>query len=381
MGFIFAIAPLVYAGFDPSSSSNIAVYWGQNSYGQGSGSFVQRNLAYYCSNTNINIIPIAFMNGISPPITNFANAGDNCTTFSDNPNLLNCTQISNDIKTCQKTYGKTIILSLGGATYTQGGWSSATDAQNAAQAVWNMFGPLPGTAVDRPFGDAVVDGFDFDFESTLNNLPAFGAKLRSLMDGASGKKYYLSAAPQCVFPDAADGTTLDAVAFDFVLVQFYNNWCETSNFQVGSSTQSAFNFGVWDTWAKTSKNPAVKVFLGIPANSGAAGAGYTSGSQLKAAIAYSKQYSSFGGVMMWDMSQLYANSGFLDQVVSDLSVSVTPTTTTAMTFTTSSSVPSSTGGGLVAQWGQCGGEGYTGPTQCQPPYKCISGGQYWSSCQ
>lgn len=83
-----------------------------------------------------------------------------------------------------------------------------------------------------------------------------------------GKKYYLSAAPQCVFPDAADGTTLDAVAFDLVLVQFYNNWCETFNFQVGSSTQSAFNFGVWDNWAKSSKNPAVKVFLGFPANTG-----------------------------------------------------------------------------------------------------------------
>lgn len=34
------------------------------------------------------------MNGITPPIINFANAGDNCTTFPDNSNLLNCTQIS-----------------------------------------------------------------------------------------------------------------------------------------------------------------------------------------------------------------------------------------------------------------------------------------------
>lgn len=40
------------------------------------------------------IIPLAFMNGITPPITNFANAGDNCTAFSDNVNLLNCTQIA-----------------------------------------------------------------------------------------------------------------------------------------------------------------------------------------------------------------------------------------------------------------------------------------------
>ncbi|KAJ5115564.1 class III chitinase [Penicillium atrosanguineum] len=319
------------------------------------------------------------MNGITPPITNFANAGNNCTTFADNANLLNCTQISNDIKTCQKTYGKTILLSLGGATYTQGGWSSPADAQNAAQTVWNMFGPLTGVQIDRPFGDAVVDGFDFDFESTVDNLPAFGAKLRSLMDAAVDKKYYLSAAPQCVFPDAADGTTLDSVAFDLVLVQFYNNWCETSNFQVGTSIQTAFNFDV------AVPTPHVKVFLGIPANTGAAGAGYTSGSQLKAAIAYSKQYSSFGGVMMWDMSQLYANSGFLEQIISDLSVSSPPTITTTMATatapTTTSSGPSSSGGTLVAQWGQCGGEGYTGSTQCMPPYKCVSGDEYWSSCQ
>jgi chitinase len=293
--------------------------------------------------------------------------------------------VRNDITTCQKSYGKTILLSLGGATYTQGGWSSTTDAQIAAQTVWNMFGPMTGVDVDRPFGDAVVDGFDFDFESTVSNLEAFGAKLRSLMDAAVDKKYYLSAAPQCVFPDAADGTTLDAVAFDLILVQFYNNWCETSNFQVGSSTQSAFNFGVWDNWAKNSPNPQVKVLLGIPANTGAAGAGYTSGSQLQAAISYSKQYSSFGGVMMWDMSQLYANTGFLGQVVSDLSFSssptATPTTNTATTTTASSSSPISSGGNLVAQWGQCGGDGYAGPTQCQPPYKCVFGGQYWSSCQ
>ena len=181
-----------------------------------------------------------------------------------------------------------------------------------------MFGPVPsGSNVDRPFGSSVVDGFDFDFESTANNLPAFGAKLRSLMDGAGGKKFYLSAAPQCPFPDAADGATLDAVAFDFVFIQFYNNYCGVSSFQPGATTQSSFNIDVWDKWAKGSKNPNVKTFVGIPANTGAGG-GYTDGDTLKQAIAYSKQYTSFGGVMMWDMSQLYANNGFLAQVVGDL---------------------------------------------------------------
>ncbi|OAA46160.1 Glycoside hydrolase, subgroup, catalytic core [Metarhizium rileyi] len=315
---LLAVVPSALAGFSAASHKNIAVYWGQNSFGQGSGPNIQQNLAHYCENTDVTIIPLAFMNGISPPITNFASAGDKCSTFPDNPNLLQCPEIEQDIKTCQTKHGKTIVLSLGGATYTQGGWSSTSEAEKAAQSVWDMFGPVPsGSKVDRPFGSAVVDGFDFDFESTTNNLPSFGAKLRNLMDSAGGKKFYLTAAPQCVFPDAAVGSVLDAVAFDFVMIQFYNNWCGVSNFQPGSAAQNAFNFDVWDKWARGSKNPEVKALLGIPANTGA-GAGYTDGEKLKAAIAYSKKFSSFGGVMMWDMSQLYANSGFLEQIVADL---------------------------------------------------------------
>ncbi|KYK61965.1 chitinase-like protein [Drechmeria coniospora] len=315
---LIASLPLALAGFDSVSKKNIAVYWGQNSYGQGHGPHIQQNLAYYCARTEINIIPVAFMNGITPPITNFASAGDRCSTFPDNPNLLRCPEIENDIKTCQSKHGKTVVLSLGGATYSQGGWSSAAEAEKAAQNVWAMFGPVNSAAgVDRPFGSAVVDGFDFDFEAYTNHLPVFAATLRALMDGAGGKKYYLTAAPQCVFPDAAVGATLEAVPFDMVNIQFYNNWCGVANFQPGASSQFAFNFDVWDRWAKGSKNPNVKTLLGIPANTGAGG-GYTDGAKLRAAIQYSKEHSSFGGVMMWDMSQLYANRGFLDEVVTGL---------------------------------------------------------------
>ncbi|UNI24677.1 Chitinase [Purpureocillium takamizusanense] len=384
---MLAMLPVAFAGFNPASSKNVAIYWGQNSRGLGTGPLAQQRLSYYCSNTDIDIIPVAFMNGITPPVTNFANAGDNCTKFSDNTNVLSCPQIEADIKACQAA-GKTIILSLGGATYTQGGWSSASAAQDAAQAVWDMFGPV-GKTVDRPFGSAVVDGFDFDFESPTSNLPAFGQKLRSLMDGAGGKKFYLTAAPQCVFPDAANGATINAVAFDFLMIQFYNNWCGVSNFNEGSTTQNAFNFDVWDNWAKTtSPNKNIKLLIGIPAAPGGGG-GYTSGSKLKAAFQWSKAYSNFGGAMMWDMSQLYSNDGFLSEVVSDLAggptttTTTTPgggTTTTTTTTSTTGSTPPPTGT-LVPHWGQCGGQGWTGPTQCQPPYKCVSGGQWWSSCQ
>lgn len=253
--------------------------------------------------------------------------------------------------------------------------------------VWDMFGPVQsGKNVDRPFGSAVVDGFDFDFESSANNLPAFGAKLRSLMDGAGGKKFYLSAAPQCVFPDAAVGAALDAVAFDFVMIQFYNNWCGVSNFQEGASTQNAFNFDVWDKWAKGSKNPNVKLLLGIPAAPGAGG-GYASGSKLKAAINFSQKFSSWGGVMLWDMSQLYSNNGFLSEILSDITGGPpsttqppTGTTTTSPGTTPPTSTPPPSGGGLD-QYAQCGGSGYNGPTACKAPYTCVKQSEWWSSCK
>jgi chitinase len=238
-----------------------------------------------------------------------------------------------DIAECQSTYGKTILLSIGGSTYSEGGFSSSSDAVTAANNIWAIFGP-PGSdsSVPRPFGTSVVDGFDFDFESTVSNMPAFANQLRSLMDADTSKTYYLSAAPQCPYPDAADGPMLaGAVSFDFVWVQFYNNFCGLQSYVVGSTTQNNFNFDTWDTWAKnTSLNKNVKVFLGIPANQGAAGSGYESGTTLSDIITYSKTFSSFGGVMMWDMSQLWANTGFLDAVSADLggSASTARSTTT-----------------------------------------------------
>ncbi|KAM0486158.1 hypothetical protein ACHAPX_000860 [Trichoderma viride] len=310
-----ALVPSVFAGWNVNSKQNIAVYWGQNSANQQS---TQQRLSTYCSDANINVIDIAFLNGITPPMTNFANAGDRCTPFSDNPWLLSCPEIEADIKTCQAN-GKTIILSLGGDSYTQGGWSSASAAQAAAKQVWAMFGPVQsGSSAERPFGSAIVDGFDFDFEATTNNLPAFGTQLKSLSNAAGGKKYYFSAAPQCFFPDAAVGALINAVPMDWIQIQFYNNPCGVSGFTPGTSSQNNYNYQTWDTWAKTSPNPNVKLLVGIPAGPGA-GRGYVSGSQLTSVFQYSKGFSStFAGAMMWDMSQLFANTGFEAQVVNAL---------------------------------------------------------------
>ncbi|GME30747.1 putative class III protein [Neofusicoccum parvum] len=325
---------VVQAGFDNTSSSNIAVYWGQNSYGQGTGDLAQQRLAYYCANDDIDVIPMAFMTVITDttghPQLNFANQGDKCTTF-DGTSLFNCTELATDIPICQEQYNKTITLSIGGATYTEGGFSNETEAQAAADMIWATFGPNQNdSSVLRPFGDAALDGFDFDFESTVSNMAPFAQRLRDLMDAseaADGKHRILTAAPQCPFPDAADdqflsgpaGDGAGAVPMDAVLVQFYNNYCGQQSYVAGAADQWNFNFATWDNWAKTlSANAGVRVLLGVPASATAAGSGYKSAADMAPIIDYVENFTSFGGVMMWDVSQAYANTGFLDGVKGEL---------------------------------------------------------------
>jgi chitinase len=54
----------------------------------------------------------------------------------------------------------------------------------------------------------------------------------------------------------------------------------------------------------TSPNKDVKIYIGAPASSTAAGSGYVDISRLiEIALATRRDYSSFGGVMLWDASQ------------------------------------------------------------------------------
>lgn len=343
--------------------------------------------------------------------------------------------IRKDIETCQNK-GKTILLSIGGATYSEGGFDSEESAQAGAEVVWKTFGPdgtgkssdsttspsntkelaqstagqtptqgqnsgqqqgnvqgvNSGTdksasqgqgysqgqnsgqgqgygqtqqgydqgqsygqgqsnsqsqgysqgqgsgqqgslwsasdfvrrssggssSVHRPFGNVAVDGFDLDFEANNSNMNAFAQRLRELMDGEKDRKYFLTAAPQCPYPDAADKDFLNGpgpVSMDAVFVQFYNNPCGLASFEKGADTQSTFNFQTWDKWAKDgSKNKDVKVLLGTPASKDSASSGFVPAKELTPIIEYAKKFDSFGGVMVWDVSQAYANKDFLSSV-------------------------------------------------------------------
>ncbi|KAK7951218.1 glycoside hydrolase family 18 protein [Apiospora aurea] len=317
------------AGFQKDSQDNVAVYWGQNFETGG-----QQRLNTYCSSTKFNIIPIAFLVSLTDPVINLANGNNNCTTFPGST-ALSCPQVEEDIQTCQSKHGKTIMLSIGGATYQEGGFPSPSAAQAGAEKIWNLFGPNTKTP-NRPFGNAVIDGFDFDFESATQNMVPFAQRLRELMDADTKKQYYLSAAPQCPFPDRADGEMLAGeVAFDFLMVQFYNNYCGVQCFRQGRrrrpSTSPPGTPGPAASpldGSRGSKNPDVKILLGVPASKLAASTGFVEPALLQPIMKFcADSFPSFGGVMMWDMSHLFSVSGgagsFLEDVHGALSMAAT----------------------------------------------------------
>ena len=288
-----------------TANSNVAVYWGQNSAG---GKSSQSRLADYCDDDSTDIILLSFLHiyygtgGL--PEVNFASACDDGTVF-EGTGLLQCPTIAEDIVTCQNK-GKIVLLSMGGASGTYG-FSSTTEGTEFADTLWNLF--LGGTSETRPFGDAVLDGFDLDTEGGSDiGYTEFVNRLREHFDADSSKSYYVSAAPQCVIPDIYLNSVITSAKIDFLFVQFYNNYCGMQAWETNNAN-SVFNYAAWDELVKSSPNPSAKIYLGVPASESASGTGYKPIATVLEAANYLQQtYSTtFGGIMMWDASQAWAN--------------------------------------------------------------------------
>ncbi|KAF9007657.1 glycoside hydrolase superfamily [Cyathus striatus] len=311
-------------------------YWGQNSYGATHSDTAnwQKTLSYYCQDDTINVIPLAFLNvffstGGLPEI-NMANSCSEQGGVFPGTSLADCRSLALDIKACQAR-GKIITLSLGGATGASG-FTSDAQAQTFADTIWNLF--LGGSSSTRPLETLFLMGkyhifsiipVDLDIEGGSNTgFAAFVTRIRSHTNGAS-KSYYVTAAPQSV---------LNAVGFDAVYVQVSPS-SRVNNY----NNPNSWNFGTWDTWAKTtSPNKNIKVYIGAPASSTAAGSGYVDAITLgNIAKQTHSQYPSFGGIMLWDASQAYGNGRYDVAVKSALGSggSGSPgTTSTSRTTTT-----------------------------------------------
>lgn len=283
--------------------NSVAVYYGQ------SPATSQMTLAQMCQDENVDIVILAFL-------TTFFGAGGypgvNLGAACGGPSqkmqaagasgLLSCPTMENDIKTCQ-SLGKKVLLSLGGAQATTA-FSSDTQAADFATKLWNLFGAGTGESAEmRPFGAAVLDGFDIDNEDHSTAFyTTFTAALRAAMNADASKRYYLSAAPQCPRPDAS--IPLEAMqAMDFVFVQFYNNGdCNVGQPGFAASLKA---------WSQdlAARGAGPKLYVGVPGCAACAGSGYLDAEQMKGVIegAMAARLSNFGGVMLWDGPEGKAN--------------------------------------------------------------------------
>ncbi|KAF3909593.1 Endochitinase [Arthrobotrys entomopaga] len=303
----------------PDFRNITAVYWGQNAvYAVNKTTPLQYDLYTTCSNPAVDVVIISFVTSFYgkaglPTI----NLSDQCGTYflydgTTNPknttDVLSCPQIGTQITQCQ-ALGKKIFLSLGGATYTST-WTSA-QAQDRANTIWAMFGPPSNNYPYRPFGNAIIDGYDLDFENTQNsaNTAAFAAKMRTKFALLKSRQFYLTASPQCPSPDAVLNQALTTVSFDAVFIQFYNNACQITTWGAtkAQTANNSFNLGMWQAWAKTSSfNKDIKLFIGVLAtNLGAPTTGYLAKASVQKVVAASMSpslYPNFGGVSFWDSS-------------------------------------------------------------------------------
>ncbi|KAK1565253.1 hypothetical protein Q3G72_022558 [Acer saccharum] len=227
-----------------SNAGGIVVYWGQDER--------EGTLTDTCNSGKYQIVNIAFLSTFGNRQTPRINLASHCDSASNG-----CQKLSKGIKNCQNK-GVKVMLSIGGGDGSYS-LSSADDARSVADYLWNNF--LGGQSNLRPLGDAVLDGIDFDIEKGEPHYAALARRLSEHSQG--GKKVYLTAAPQCPFPDQWLNGALSTGLFDYVWVQFYNNPpCEYI-----SSNPNKFK-NSWNQW--TSSIKAEKFYVGLPASRAAA---------------------------------------------------------------------------------------------------------------
>ncbi|KAG5358525.1 Endochitinase [Yarrowia sp. B02] len=272
--------------FNSTSNNNLALYWGQDQAGN------QQLLSSYCKSNSADIYVVSFLDSFSGNHTNAT--GEVAVSFEGSLESL-----GSQIKACQGL-GRKVLVSLGGETGKYG-LKNPSDGDVLAEQLWDAFGGGKNSSVDRPFGDAVIDGFDLDIEH--GNPVGYGNlvnRLRQLYAEDASKKYYVSAAPQCPFPDEWINEVLMFSQIDFAFVQFYNNDCGLED--------EGFNFDQWAHFARTmAANKHMKVFLGVPGSKKSTDSGYVGVPVLRKFIQKLRNNTAFGGVMMWDASSAFSN--------------------------------------------------------------------------
>ncbi|ORY39595.1 glycoside hydrolase [Rhizoclosmatium globosum] len=291
-------------------------YWGQSSGYFTNGKY-QNSLLSYCQTGHWDTIHLAFLATFSSssPTTGFIldldkntyGVWDSTGGKAIDPKVAaSFLQVGKDIQACQ-ALGVKIGLSLGGALAN----IDLSAGSGPGIAAWlhnTFFGGNDPKAV-RPFGAGVtLDGIDYDDEVSVPPVADIIAINTYLKTNNPGKMF-ITAAPQCPFPDYNIGGALAAAnnGFDYVQVQFYNNaQCNLIN--------PLFNF---DQWVEQLGLP---IYVGVPGSTPSASSGYATPAQVQAALKVItgdilKPW--LWGVMTWDVSSAEA-SGFAPAISSIL---------------------------------------------------------------
>ena len=130
----------------------------------------------------------------------------------------------------------------------------------------------------------------------------FAQELRNRVENDSSKRYYFSASPQCIYPDAQVGIMLSTVALDNIYVQFYNNpSCRANNYASSNAntvqTQMT-NFLQWDAVAAGNPSGSAQWYIGMNAVDKLSN-DYVKQSTLTKILESVQSMSSFGGAMLW----------------------------------------------------------------------------------
>jgi chitinase len=287
----------------------LAVDWGQDLFGGTNAdmSLREKSLADVCAATSpydfvlVDYVTQIAVGGDGSPKSFVQNLANHCTpgtALAGAPGLAQCDDIASGIVACHQAKKK-VLITVGGpadpglATDTTG----AVGAQ-AAQSMWDLY--LGGNGPVRPFSGQTVDGVNV--EASFASSPGyvrFIARLRQLMN-ASGQPYYLTATPQCEYPDPLGpgmGTVIgeNAGALDALFVEFFfDTACLYSASNPAGFVQRL------QSWATLLHDGRPKIVVGLPLQP--TQAGYVDRPSLPGLVHTAAASPAFGGLLLRDES-------------------------------------------------------------------------------
>ncbi|KAJ4833669.1 hypothetical protein Tsubulata_022887 [Turnera subulata] len=268
----------------------LVAYWGQSS---DDDEFTLDQMCWMYSTVNIGFLD-KFGGGQEPEL----NLGKHCTQDC-------CTKLSRQITRCQRM-GVKVFISLGSdGNYTL---TSKEDAKKVADYIWMAFlGGNDYGLTFRPLGNAVLDGVDLYIKKSPKNDPTrdFWHELTASLkehDDPEGKRVYVSASPQCPYPDPYLDRAINNGSVDYVWPRFFNN----PSCQYGDDGDQSKLLATYTLWTRSVPSTVQAVAVGIPASRDQAPeGGYMESSIVRDDICTTVYTNAlYGGIMLYSFNGL-----------------------------------------------------------------------------